>query len=596
MYTNFMVSMLIELKIENFGIIETQRIRLGRGLNIITGETGSGKSLVMNALDVVLGARTAHGLVRNGAHKATIEAVFEVNNPEIKKLIPNQADLNSPYLELRREITTEGRSRIYCNGELSNLQQIRNLANHLIEIHGQHEHQRILEPESHIEFLDHFSKTEELSNKFSEVYHRYSSIKTRLRNVNLESEERENRREFLHFCINEIEDLNPIMGEFEELNNEKALIQNSGRLFQDICNSYELLREDEEAILDRLNTVVQMLEPYAKLLPSAQEFIANMQEASYLLEASADYLRNQKDLLKFSPERLEDLNERISSYHRLHKKYGGSTQTVINTKNKYLNELGSIEMSTDELLRLEKELEEIHKVLHQKAEELSRLRRASIPKLEAKLIQELEHLGMSGAKIKINIKREVELNTEIKYNQESDICDDTSSEKFNRETITESKNNKYSLNEKGYDRVEFLLISNPGETPRPLRKIVSGGELSRISLAIESIFFKQRPLASLVFDEVDTGVGGEIAHAIGSRLKELSEYSQIIVVTHLPQIARLAHHHFCVVKKYLDGRAYTQINQLQENERLKELARMLGGETHGSIVIEHARELLLSTI
>ena len=588
-----MFSMLIELKIENFGIIESQRIRPDKGLNILSGETGSGKSLIMNALDVVLGARTTQGLVRNGAHKAVIEAVFEIKNPNIKKLLANQIDSSSSFIELRREITTEGKSRIYCNGELSTLQHIRNLANHLIAIHGQHEHQRILEPESHIEFLDHFAQTENLTSAFSEIYYRYVNIKTRLRNVNLESEERENKREFLHFAINEIEEFNPILNEFEELNQEKALIQNSGRLFQDICTSYDLLREDEAAILDRITQIVQKLEPYSKLLPTAQEYISSIQEASYLLESSADFLRDQKDLLKFSPERLEDLNERIAGYHKLHKKYGGSTQVVINTKNKYLNQLGSIEMSTEELGKLEIELEGIQKILNEKAEELSRLRRASVLKLETKLATELEELGMAGAKIIINIKREIDINSETKFSLENqNIMEDSNTISDNSNKT--NKSNKYSLNERGYDRVEFMLVSNPGEAPRPLRKIASGGELSRISLAIESIFFKQHSLGTLVFDEIDTGVGGEIAHAIGSRLKELSSFSQIIVVTHLPQIARLAEQHFCVVKKYLDGRAQTQINQIDENERLRELARMLGGEAQGDAVIEHARLLLKS--
>ena len=585
--------MLIELKIENFGIIESQRIRPDKGLNILSGETGSGKSLIMNALDVVLGARTTQGLVRNGAHKAVIEAVFEIKNPNLKKLLANQIDSSSSFIELRREITTEGKSRIYCNGELSTLQHIRNLANHLIAIHGQHEHQRILEPESHIEFLDHFAQTENLTLAFSEIYYRYVNIKTRLRNVNLESEERENKREFLHFAINEIEEFNPILNEFEELNQEKALIQNSGRLFQDICSSYDLLREDESAILDRITQIVQKLEPYTKLLPTAQEYISSIQEASYLLESSADFLRDQKDLLKFSPERLEDLNERIAGYHKLHKKYGGSTQVVINTKNKYLNQLGSIEMSTEELGKLETELEGIQKILNEKAEELSRLRRASVLKLETKLATELEELGMAGAKIIINIKREIDINSETKFSLENQNILEASNT-FSENSNKTNKSNKYSLNERGYDRVEFMLVSNPGEAPRPLRKIASGGELSRISLAIESIFFKQHSLGTLVFDEIDTGVGGEIAHAIGSRLKELSSFSQIIVVTHLPQIARLAEQHFCVVKKYIDGRAQTQINQIDENERLRELARMLGGEAQGDAVIEHARLLLKS--
>ena len=596
--------MLVELKIENFGIIESQRIRLSGGLNIISGESGSGKSLVMNALDVVLGARAAPGLVRNGAHRALVEALFEIQTNTASQSPQNPGSIqngggNREYLELRREITTEGRSRIYCNGELSTLTQVRALASRVIEMHGQHEHQRILELDTHLEFLDIFSETQELSKEVSKLYQNFSHICARLRNTGIEAEERGHRRDYLHFALEEIESFSPQEGEYEELSNEKALIENSGRLFQDLCAAYGMVREEENAILPRLSSATQLLEEHAELIPEAQEHIEQMQEASYVLEAAADFLREQKGRLQFSPERLEDINERLSGYQALHKKYGASTKAVLNLKERYLRELGSIEMSSEQTEELERELKEVHEILFRKAEELSRLRRASVSKLEQKLGQELEHLGMPGARIQVSIKREVSVDSEEKQDpnlmeHEMNGAHRDPASPFNSVLSEILSKNKYLIHEKGFDRVEFLLAANPGENPRPLRKIASGGELSRISLAFKNIFFDEQPVGTVVFDEVDAGVGGELAHAIGKRLKELSERSQVLVVTHLPQIARLANQHFYVSKKQSEGRAFSRISPLQEQERPHELARMMGGEKLGASALEHARELLVN--
>ena len=600
MYTKYMVSMLLELKIENFGIIEAQRIRLSEGLNIISGESGSGKSLVMNALDVVLGARAVPGLVRSGAHRALVEAVFEIENladPHNSQSSPLSAagTPNRQYLELRREITTEGRSRIYCNGELSTLSHVRALASRVIEIHGQHEHQRILDLDTHLEFLDLFAETQELAREVARLYQHFSHICSRLRNTGIESEEREHRCRFLHFALEEIENFTPKEGEYEELSNEKALIQNSGRLFQDLCTAYSMMREEDFAILARLSSVIQLLETHAELIPEAQEHLGQIQEASYVLEAAADFLREQKGRLQFSPERLEDINERLAGYQHLHKKYGGSAKAVLSLKEKYLRELGSIEMSSEQTEELERNLEEIHELLFKKAEELSRLRRAAIPKLEQKLAQELEHLGMPGAHIQISVKREVGIDSSANVlEHESGEPNVDSAAQFNSKLSQILAKNRYLIHERGLDRVEFLLAANPGENPRPLRKIASGGELSRISLAFKNIFFDEQPVGTVVFDEIDAGVGGEVAHAIGKRLKELAGRSQVLVVTHLPQIARLANQHFCVFKKQIEGRVFSHINLLQEQERPHELARMLGGEKLGAAALEHARELLVN--
>ena len=588
-----MVSMLVKLKIENLGIVENQGFHLDKGLHIISGETGSGKSLLMNALDLALGARATSGLVRNGAHRAVIEALFDLSDfsgkEDIYKSICKQ-ESRSQYLELRREITLEGRSKIFCNGEVTTLSQVRSLVGQLIEMHGQHEHQYILDTDTHLEFLDIFAETQELCQQVTEIYQRYSSICRQLHNVNLEAEQRENRSDFLHFALGEIEACAPQEGEFEKLNHEKALIQNSGQLFQDLYTAYNAIREDEASILSRLELAIQLMQgPHCKLIPQVQEHLEQMQEANYLLEAAADFLREQKECLQFSPERLEDINERLASYQGLYKKYGANTTAVLNTQRKYLEELGSIEMNAEQMEELKQEASRLYSILLEQSEKLSRLRRAAVPKLEQKLAQELAQLGMPGARLQVRIQREVKPD-------EADQNSKTITKEILVYASHSSSQSPYLLHEKGIDRVEFLLSSNLGEAFRPLTRIASGGELSRISLAFKSIFFDEKAMPTMIFDEIDAGVGGEVAHTIGKKLEKLAEKGQVLVVTHLPQIARLAHHHFCVSKEYSGGRVVSQLKYLQKEERLHEIARMLGGEVAGPVVLEHARELLEPTV
>ncbi len=572
MMSIYYVVMLLELKIENFGIIEELRVRPGPGLNVMTGETGAGKSLLLTALDAVLGARAGGGLVRTGAHKASVEALFDTGRlPVVRELLEaKRIEFRDSYLELRREINVDGRGRIYVNGSPSTLTLVRSIAGHLLEVHGQHEHQRILDPEQHLDSLDQFAGTAELCDATAALYHRYAHLKNRLRTVTLEADERERRLDYLKFALDDIESFEPREGEFEELQQEKALGQNSGRLFQDLCAAYSTLREEDHSVLDRLATVLELLERHGHLLQGIEEHLSATNESVYSLEAMADFLRSQKDRLNFSPERLEDIADRISGYQRLHKKYGGSTAAVLHQQQAYLRELTSIEMSEEELDQLQSRLQLTAVELFEHAEDLSRRRRAVVSHLEEQIAEELAQLGMPGARIKVAVSREVDPDA----------------------TADAERNQKYMIHEKGLDRVEFLLAANTGEALQPLRKVASGGELSRITLALKSIFFAHRTTGTIVFDEVDAGVGGEVAHTIGNRLKRLAGQSQVMVVTHLHQIASLADQHFSIRKRAAGGRTATGVQRLQGEARLKEMARMLGGESSGKVVMEHARELL----
>ncbi len=579
--------MLLELKIENFGIIEDLRLRPGPGLNAITGETGAGKTLLLTAIEAVLGSRAGAGLVRNGAPRATVQALFDLSTaPAVEALVAERAaTLSDHCLELRREINLDGRGRAYVNGQSVSLTQLRALGGALLEIHGQHEHQRILDPDTHLESLDQFAGVLPLRDRVAELYHKYSSLRRRLKSVALEAGERDRRLDFLKFAVEEIDDFDPRDGEFEELQNEKALIQNSGRLFRDLCAAYAALRENDSSALDLLVHVEQALAPHAHLLGGAVEQLQSLRESAYNLEAVADYLREQRERLQFSPERLEDLEERTQGYARLHKKYGGNTRGVLAAREQYLRELSSIEMSAEELALLRSELAVCESELLEKAEELSRLRRSVTARLEEKIAAELAQLGMPGARIVIAVRREVDGQAPAASEEEAVAPPEHAG-------IRTASGARYLIHEKGLDRVEFMLAANAGENLAPLRKAASGGELSRITLALKTIFFEHRPTPTLIFDEVDAGVGGEVAHTIGERLRGLAGRSQVIVVTHLHQIASLARQHYRLRKEPGDGRTCTRLRRLDGEERIREMARMLGSEGGSAAVLAHARELL----
>ncbi len=586
MYSCYAVFMLVELKVENFGIIENVRMRIGTGLTVITGETGSGKSLVLQALDAVMGSRVGSGIVRNGASRAIIEATFDISNLQgIRAILEqNEISVDDSYVTLRREIAVDGRGRASVNGVNCRLSLLRQLSGWLLEIHGQHEHQRLLDPESHLDSLDVFAGTMDLREAVSGLFYKFSNLRKRLRAVTLESGEKEQRLDFLRFALEEIESFEPRELEYEEMENLKAVIQNSGKLYRDFSYAYSTIKEEEGAILDRLNSVTNLLESHTAIHRGLDESLEDLQEAIYRVENFSDYLRDEKEKIQFSPERLEDVEERIAGYKKLFKKYGGTTPSIMQMRDDFLREISSIEMSDEEADLLRSEIGVLGGELRHQAEELSRQRRSVIPLLEKKLAQELGDLGMPGARIQVAVTREIGAEKIRQTLVSEDALDERSQSADRRE--------RYVINEKGLDRVEFLLCANAGEKVQPLRKVASGGELSRIMLALKSIIMESKPAGTVIFDEVDTGVGGEIAHAIGGRLKNIALQSQVMVVTHLHQIAGLANNHFRIFKQLREGRTVTHLQRLQGDRRLKELARMLGGDAPGSVVMDHARELL----
>lgn len=560
--------MLKELQISNFGIIDSMNLQPSNGLNIITGETGAGKSLLLSAIETILGQKTNAGLIRHGAKHSILRATYNIENlTDVQRwLETNKLPSESMILTLHREIHRQGRPRPLINNQAVSLGLYRQLCTQLVEIHGQHEHQNILEPSVHLDYLDRFAGCKDLRQEVSRLYHRYMKLKNQLKAVTMESDEREHRLEFLHYSVNELDEFSPIENEYENLINEKHLIDNSGVLFKDLSQCYSLLQEDENSVMSRIDIIIDHLYEHIEILPGLKDIFKSVQESLYQLENSVEFIRENRDSLHFSPERLEDIQERISGYQRLYKKYAPDTNALLKIHQKYLDEINSIEMSEDEIEILKNEIGQTKEQLFEEAEKLSRIRRSVVSELEDKLSNEMSNLGMQGAHISVSIRREVQ------NNQNQDQL-------------------QFQITESGLDLVEFLLGANKGEGIQPLRKIASGGELSRITLALKTIFFESNKTGLVIFDEIDTGVGGEIAYTIATRLKKLSRQSQLLVVTHLHQIASEADTHYTIQKNVINDRTISTITKLDSESRIREMARMLGGKAE-TYALQHARELL----
>ena len=574
LFSILLVYMLVELNIENFGIIENLKFRPGKGLNIITGETGSGKSLIIQAICVVLGEKAGTGYLRNGTNKAVIEAIFDLSKKEHKKkeILNYLEQLNIPIyddnLVLKREILLDGRPRAYINQQQVSIAILKEIGSKLVEIHGQHENQRLLDPSFHLDFVDIYGGLEGLREKVSNLYRQLVENKKKLKSVSLMEEEKKFRKDFLQYAIKEIEEFHPKEGEFEELQKERAMILNSGKLYEDLAYAYSVLQEEDHSVISVLQSVEKILEKHSGIYQDFQETLELLQDSIYNLESVIDFIREKKLKMNFSTERLEDIEERLEGYRKLYKKYGANTTLLLQKKEEYKRELNSIEMSDEERELLRSQIQAMEQELTDLAEELSEKRKSIIPLLEEKLANGLEQLGMKNTKIQISLSREVA----TENNEDSNNLE------------------QFKLHEKGYDYIEFLFCANEGEVLLPLRKVASGGELSRIALAMKSIIMDKFGPLCVIFDEIDTGVGGETAFVLGKKLKDISVNEQVIVITHLHQVASMADKHFKIYKQTKNSRTYTQIERLMREDRLKELARMLGGTE--PIVYEHAKEIL----
>ncbi len=561
--------MLVQLTISNFAIIGHLEIHFKPGLNILSGETGAGKSIIINAVNLILGGRASAELIRSGAEEARVEALFDVPLPSPVAAVLEEMDI--PYrgeLLIKRHLSREGRNRIVINGSMATLQMLARLGPMMISISGQHEHQLLLKPENHLALLDDFSGLGEDRENLRSAFAEHQALKDKRDALRKEIREKEERQDLARFQREEIEKAAIRPAEDVALEAEKKRLLYAEKLMEEVREAYGALYERDNSVLSSLSQSVRRLERGADLEERLKAIVKALASAKAEIEESAMELRELERGLVMDPRRLEEVEERLQLLHKLKRKYGASIEEIFLLKDRLAEMMDNLDQSKEELGRLESQIEEAEKALVSKATHLSRKRRQAAGRFEDSVKEELALLSLAGTRFEVQFQ------------------DHAESLKAGPEELMKR------LRAEGLDRVEFMLSPNVGEDLKPLSKIASGGELSRIMLAVKSILARSSSVETLVFDEVDSGIGGATAEVVGDKLRSLAGYHQILCITHLPQIASKGKTHFMVEKQVLDGRARTVISELDYEERVREIARLLGGKKVSQKAVAHAKELL----
>ena len=546
--------MLRELRIKNLAIIDDLRVRFDSGLNVLTGETGAGKSIIVDSLSLALGSRAQSDLIRSGEKEAVVQAYFEI---EGANELPDIGIDISDSLILRRSISATGKSRAYINDTMVSLQSLSEIGKSLVDIHGQHEHQSLLSVDKHRLFLDSYGKLQEDRRKVESLYREVQALKKEEADLKQKVKERTHRLDLLRFQINEIDSASLKVGEKEDLIEERAILSNLSRLIELTETAYSMIYSSEGSCLERLSSVISKAREMSSIDHSASDILNVLESALPLIEDAAASLRGYKERYDIEPERLDKIEDRLELIKKFERKYGEGIDAIIKYKDEAEKELKNLELTDERLDSIEAELKAKEEMLLSVALSLSEKR-----KKIAKRVEEL---------VKIELR-------ELAFN--------------NAEFIIDITHEDFSLH--GLDKVEFLFSANPGEPPKPLVKIVSGGELSRVMLALKSILADFDSIPVLIFDEVDAGIGGKTAECVGKKLKKISDKHQVLCATHLPQIASKGDSHFRIEKVQKAERACVEVKKLKDKERLDELARMLSGKIT-EVSLKHAQELLMST-
>ncbi|NLH02159.1 MAG: DNA repair protein RecN [Clostridiales bacterium] len=549
--------MLQDLHIENIAVIEKADITFTGGLNVLTGETGAGKSIIIDALFAVMGARTSRELVRTGADKALATAVFTSSKTEAW-LSENEISSDGELI-LQRRISEDGKSSCRICGLPVTAAQMRELSGLLIDIHGQNDGLRLMDETRHREYLDAFGEYKEILEEYKTAYRQYEELNKEIRTLSMNEEERARLSESLKIMTEELESANLREGEEAELSARRELLHSSEKLTESLNTAYDALYgADESAVslADRAAAETARAARYCAELSEAEKTIT---DASLMLRDAAETIRDLLDTLDFSPEEYDRIETRLAYLRRLSKKYGGDEAELIQKLEKARQRLEELEYSDDILCKMTVRLNEQKREVQEKAKKLTNARRKAASELESKIEAELAGLSMPFVSFLVDI------------------------------TPVQSED---GFNSAGGDEIKFLISANKGEKPGPISKIASGGELSRIMLAMKNVFSEKDEIETLVFDEIDTGVSGIAAQRVGEKLAELSRKKQVLCVTHLPQIAAMADTHFRIEKSERDGRTYTSVTVLDREGRKRELARLHGGDNITQNTLISAEEQL----
>ena len=561
--------MLSQLTISDFAIISHLEIDFKSGLNILSGETGAGKSIIMNAVNLILGGRASADLIRTGAKEARVEALFILpENPFLKDLL---SEMDLPFngeLLVKRSISREGRNKVMINNSLATIQMLSRLALMMISISGQHEHQLLLKPDNHLFLLDDFGGLSEDRMALNESFREYESVLDEKQRLERELQEGRERQELTHFQIREIEAANITVGEDSALEEEKKRLRYAGQLKELIAKSYQSLYENEGSIVSELSICIRDMEKGAAMDKRLDTIQKALSSARAELEDAGLELRDLQETIVIDPSRLEEVEERLQVLNRLKKKYGASLDDVLNHQKALSGMMDNLDQQEKDMNEINKRLEKKRSEIILKATVLSGQRKQAAKIMQLSVENELGLLDMRGTRFEV---------------------------RFNNGGFGEGDHPEAQIKDiksDGYDRVEFMLSPNVGEDLKPLSRIASGGELSRIMLALKTILARKTSVETVIFDEVDAGIGGATAEVVGDKLRALAKYHQILCITHLPQIASKGEAHFLVQKRVEENRTQTMITELEPGERIQEIARLLGGKVISNQAMAHAKEML----
>jgi DNA repair protein RecN (Recombination protein N) len=555
--------MLNELSIKNFAIIDELQVSFGEGLNVISGETGAGKSIIIGAVSLLLGDRATSEMIRTQAETATVEAFFDIAaNKPLHEKVTEMGFSAGDELVIRRVISHTGKNKAFINGQMATLANLASVSELLINICGQHEHQVILDAENHIDILDEFGGCLPERTAYAEIYNQYQQIITQIAKLRNLRCSREEKTDLFKFQLKEIQDINPQPAEDTALADEKKVLVNFQKLSGWANLAYDLLYGEKDSAIVKLKEVQNQVKEIKKIDANLKLADTDIESSFITLQEAALTLRDYSQKLFFDSERLVAIDERLELLNRIKRKHGGSLDGVLLKKQEIEEDLKKAFSVEEDLEKLGKEEEKIMDDLRQSSLKLSQIRKQAAKKLQESVDKEVHALNMPHASFQVNFKK----------------------------GAAEKTAETFGL--KGCDEIEFYLVANIGEESKPLNKIASGGELSRIILALKNVLSRTGSVASIIFDEVDNGIGGAVAEIVGRKLKEVSANHQVICITHLPQIACFGDKHMYVSKKVVKGRTITFVEELDDEQKIEEISRMLGGVNVTKATREHAREMI----
>ncbi len=560
--------MLLQLSIRNIAVIESAEITFGEGLNILSGETGAGKSIIIDSVNLVLGERADRTLIRGGADSAYVEALFDISAcPNIRKSLYDMFEIDENELIVAREISSRGRNFCRINGRMATLSQLSQITRELIDIHGQHEHQSLLDPKNHINVLDAFCKKElsEIIKEYKSVLKEYISVSNRIESIKTDDREKQKRLEMLNFQLGEIEAMQLKPGEDEELRDQRDMLQHAEKIQQNMENSYAAFFGDGEMF----GGIVSLLSDVKKYVGELSAISENYTELSNRVESLlidsediAQEIRSLKFNEAYAEGDLDSIEGRISDINKLKRKYGTSIEEILQYRDETKKQISDLEENEFVIEDLNKKKVGLYHKLNELSDKITEIRKTKSIQLSANIIDQLSHLGMERAKFDVNFRR--------KYTDDD----------------------KLVFYQNGADEVELLIATNPGEDLKPLNKIASGGEISRIMLALKTISSESDNIPTVIFDEIDTGISGIMASVVAQKLALIARKHQVICVTHTAQIAAMADVHHYIEKQTDETRAKTEVNMLGEQERYTEISRLVGGNNISQFSDAHAKEII----